>query len=142
MANFLVKLGTVNDQSSVVGGFSEASGLGNEVTFSEYRNGNDKENHVRKIANTNKTDDVTLKRGLVGDTTLFEWLKATRQGEFNPQTVTITLQDERHQPVAQWVLQQAQPKKWVGPSFAGKGGGEVAMEELHLVAERIDYMST
>ena len=140
--NFLVKLGDVNDEASTVGGFSDVSGLGNEITFSEYRNGNDPENHSRKIGNTNKTDDITLKRGLVGDTKLFEWLKATRQGEFNPQTVTITLQDERHQQVAQWVLQRAQPKKWVGPTLAGKGGGEVAMEELHLVAERIDYIST
>lgn len=140
--NFLVKLGDVNDESSVVGGFSDVSGLGNEVTFSEYRNGNDAENHVRKIANTNKTDDVTLKRGLVGDTRLFEWLKRTREGDFTPQTVTITLHDEGHRPVCQWVLKQAQPKKWTGPTLAGKGGGEVAMEELQFVAERIDYIST
>ena len=39
------------------------------------------------------------------------------------------------------ILQAAQPKKWVGPTLAAKGGGEVAMEELHLVAERIDFES-
>ena len=139
--NFLVNLG-VNDEATTVGGFSDVSGLGNEITFSEYRNGNDPENHSRKIGNTNKTDDITLKRGLVGDPKLFEWLKATREGDYKPQTVTITLQDEGHRPVAQWVLRHAQPKKWVGPTLAGKGGGEVAMEELHLVAERIDYLST
>ena len=43
--------------------------------------------------------------------------------------------------VCSWVLHDAQPKKWVGPSLTGKGGGEVAMEELHLVAESIDYQS-
>jgi phage tail-like protein len=139
--NFRVKLGGINDEAATVGGFSDVSGLGNEITFAEYRNGNDKENHVRKIANTNKTDDITLKRGLVGDTRLFEWLKATREGDFNPQTVIITLHDEKHTAVAQWTLMQAQPKKWVGPTLAGKGGSEAAMEELHLVAERIDYKS-
>ena len=37
------------------------------------------------------------------------------------------------------VLKNAQPKKWAGPTLAAKGGGEVAMEELHLVHEGIDY---
>ena len=30
-------------------------------------------------------------------------------------------------------------KKWSGPTLAAKGGGEVAMEELHLVHEGIEY---
>jgi phage tail-like protein len=117
------------------------SGLGNEVKYSEYRNGNDKENHVRKVANTNSTDDVTLKRGLIGDLRLFDWLKEPREGAFDPRTVTVTLLDERRSPVCSWILQQAQPKKWVGPTLTAKGGGEIAMEELHFVAERIDFQS-
>jgi phage tail-like protein len=111
------------------------------VKYSEYRNGNDPENHVRKVANTNTTDDVTLKRGIIGDLRLFEWIKATREGTFDPRTVIITLLDEARSPVCQWTLRQAQPKKWVGPTLAAKGGGEVAMEELHLVSERIDFAS-
>jgi phage tail-like protein len=140
--NFMVKLGTAGGEDSIVGGFSDVSGLGNEVKFSEYRNGNDPENHVRKVANINSTDDITLKRGLVGDLRLFAWLKATREGAFEPRTVVITLHDEARAPVCSWILQQAQPKKWVGPTLTGKGGGEVAMEELHLVAERIDFESS
>jgi phage tail-like protein len=139
--NFMVKLGTEGGDDQIVGGFSDVSGLGNEVKYSEYRNGNDRENHVRKVANTNVTDDVTLKRGLIGDLRLFEWLKATREGDFDPRTVTVTLLDERRAPVCSWILQQAQPKKWVGPTLTAKGGGEVAMEELHFVAERIDFQS-
>ncbi len=123
------------------GGFSDVTGLGNEIVYAEYRNGNDPENHVRKIPTVNKTGDVTLRRGLIGDLRLFEWIKATREGVYNPRTVTITLLDEARQPVCSWVLRNAQPKKWVGPTLAAKGGGEVAMEELHLVAERIDFKS-
>ncbi len=140
--NFMVKLGDAGGDDQIAGGFSDVSGLGNEVKFSEYRNGNEKANHVRKVPNMNSTDDITLKRGLIGDLRLFAWLKATRDGDINPQTVTITLLDERRSPVCQWVLQRAQPKKWVGPTLAAKGGGEVAMEELHLVAEQVDYSST
>ncbi|KJS54029.1 phage tail protein [Streptomyces rubellomurinus] len=139
--NFLVKLGDAGGEDQIAGGFSDFTGAGNEVKFSEYRNGNDKENHVRKIANTNTTDDVTLKRGIIGDLRLFNWIKATREGDFDPRTVVVTLHDEARTPVCSWTLHNAQPKKWVGPTLAGKGGGEVAMEELHLVAERIDFAS-
>ncbi|HEY3544642.1 MAG TPA: phage tail protein [Propionicimonas sp.] len=139
--NFLVKLGDEGGEQQVVGGFSDASGLGNEIKYSEYRNGNDPDNHVRKVPNINTTDDITLKRGLIGDLRLFSWLKAQREGDLDPRTVTITLMDEGHRDVCSWVLRNAQPKKWVGPTMAGKGGGEVAMEELHLVAEQIDFKS-
>ena len=139
--NFLVRLGDTGGEGDIAGGFSDFSGAGNEVKFSEYRNGNDRENHVRKVANTNTTDDVTLKRGIIGDLRLFTWLKNTREGVYDPRTVTVTLLDEARAPVCQWTLRVAQPKKWVGPTLAAKGGGEVAMEELHLVDERIDFLS-
>jgi phage tail-like protein len=139
--NFMVRLGNNGGEDQIAGGFADVSGLGNEVKFSEYRNGNDLENHVRKVANVNSTDDVTLKRGVIGDLRLFTWVKSTREGDFEPQTVTITLLDERRTAVCRWILTNAQPKKWVGPTLAAKGGGEVAMEELHLVAERVDFES-
>jgi phage tail-like protein len=139
--NFMVKLGDAGGEDQIVGGFSDASGFGNEVKYSEYRNGNAKVNHVRKVANTNTTDDVTLKRGIIGDLRLFEWLRATREGAYDPRTVLVTLLDEARNEVCQWTLRQAQPKKWVGPTLAAKGGGEVAMEELQLVAEQIDFAS-
>lgn len=115
------------------------SGLEAEIEYAEYRNGNDAENHVRKIAGLSRAGDVTLKRGLIGDLRLFTWLKATREGVFDPRTVTITLLDEQRQPVCRWVLTRAAPKKWVGPTLTASSGGSVAMEELHLVAERIDF---
>jgi phage tail-like protein len=136
--NFLVSLGT-GDESSVIAGFSDASGLGTEINYSEYRNGNDKVNTVHKIANTFKQEDVTLKRGLIGSTDLFQWVKDVREGGDGRRTVTITVLDEARNPVAAFKLTNAQPKKWVGPTLAAKGGGEVAMEELHLVHEGIEY---
>lgn len=135
--NYLVSLGT-GDESSVVGGFSDVSGLGNEIAYSEYRSGNEVFNTVRKVANTFKNDDVTLKRGLIGSTDLFEWLKRVREGDHEPRQVTITLLDEARQAVVSFRLRNAQPKKWVGPTLAAKGGGEVAMEELHLVHEGVE----
>jgi phage tail-like protein len=139
--NFMVRLGNTGGEDQPAGGFAECQGLSNTVKFSEYRNGNDPENHVRKVPNINTTEDVTLKRGVIGDRRLFDWLKATRRGSYLPQTVTITLLDEKHSRVCQWVLTNAQPMKWVGPSLAAKGGGDsVAMEELTIVAEKVDQV--
>ena len=136
--NYLVSMGT-GDEASVVAGFSDVSGLGGEISYSDYRNGNEKFNTARKVANTFKNDDVTLKRGLVGSLDLFEWFKRVREGDHEPRNVNITLMDEGRHPVATFRLKNAQPKKWVGPTLAAKGGGEVAMEELHLVHEGVDY---
>jgi phage tail-like protein len=138
--NFIVSLQDVNDpEESLFGGFSDVSGLGVEINHSDYRNGNDKANTARKVPNTFKQEDVTLKRGLVGATKLFDWIRRVREGAYQPRQVSITLLDEARNPVATFRLRNAQPKKWVGPTLAAKGGGEVAMEELHLVHEGIVY---
>ena len=130
--NFQVDLG-----NGVAGGFSDVSGLVTEMTVAEYRNGNEAENHVRKIPGIHKTGDITLKRGLVGTDDLFAWMKALRtEGYTAKRTVVIHLMDEaRSGPVATWRLQGAMPLKYTGPTLAAKGGGDVAMEELVLSCE-------
>jgi phage tail-like protein len=137
--NFLVQFGDMPGGGPIDAGFSDVSGLGNEINYSEYREGDFKVNTTTKIPNTHKLDEVTLKRGLIGSTDIFAWLAAVRDGAYQPRTVTISLLDESRTAVLSLVLKNAQPKKWVGPTLAAKGGGEVAMEELHLVHEGIDY---
>lgn len=137
--NFKVEFADVDGADPIEAGFSDVSGLGNEINFSEYRNGTDKDNTMRKIPNTFKTDEVTLKRGMVGTTEIFSWLKAVREGAYLPRTVTIVMLDEAREEVLSLVLKNAQPKKWMAPTLAAKGGGETAMEELHLVHEGITY---
>src|SRR5215813_10017893 len=91
--NFLVDLGDgVTDGPQA--GFQEISGIGMEVTVAEYRNGNEKENSVRKITGLNKSTDVTLKRGVIGSLNLYEWLNDIRNGDQNAlRQVTIQLQN-------------------------------------------------
>ncbi|MDP3204672.1 MAG: phage tail protein, partial [Hydrogenophaga sp.] len=97
MANRTTPYGAFNylvnfDGGEVFGGFSDVSGIGTEVTVAEYRNGNDKENHVRKVAGIHKVSDVTLKRGILNSKTLFDWISQTRtQGPAAQRNVTITL---------------------------------------------------
>lgn len=133
--NFVVNF----DGGDIFGGFSDVSGIGTELTVAEYRNGNERENHVRKIPGVHKVGDVTLKRGIVNSKTLFDWIKDVRTNGVGGQkkSVTITLQDEAQKSVQTWVLGNVIPLKYTGPTLAGKGGGDVAMEEIVLSAESL-----
>jgi hypothetical protein len=55
----------------------------NEVQYVEYRNGTDLGNHVRKIAATNTTEDVVLKRRLIGPQAL-RLAQSHSQGQARP----------------------------------------------------------
>jgi phage tail-like protein len=136
--NFLVDIGGGTEGPDA--GFQEVGGLSNEVTVAEYRPGNARENAPVKINGVYKVGDVTLKRGLIGTVTLFQWIKQVREGDQAARrSVTIQLLDEAHTgPVLTWKLTNARPIKYTGPTLNGKGGGDVAMEEIVLACERID----
>lgn len=135
--NFLVDLGTGITEGPDAG-FSEVSGLGMEVTVAEYRNGNDRENSVRKITGLNKTADVTLKRGVIGSLTLYKWLNEIRNGsQAAARTVTVQLLDEERQPVMAWKLLRARIIKHTSGPLNAKGT-DVAMEEMVLACERLE----
>lgn len=142
--NFMVDLKSPGvDATKSLGGFSDVSGLGTEFTVAEYRNGNDPEMHVRKIPGLHKTNDVTLKRGVVSSKDLWEWIEATRMASVNEQrNVVITMNDESGTKVQSWTLYKCIPLKYAGPTFAGKGGGDVAMEEITLSAQGIKLDGT
>lgn len=136
--NFLVEWNGLDPNDTVKAGFQEVSGIGLEVNVAEYRAGNSKENHPIKITGTSKTPDITLKRGVVGVTDLYDWTDKVRKGSQEElKTVTITLRSEDRKDVMKWHLTNARPMKWTGPSFNGKGT-DLAIEELTLAAEKIE----
>jgi phage tail-like protein len=138
--NFRVVIENGPDAASTKAAFQEVSGLGMEITVSEYRAGNFKDNAPIKVTGTYKVPDITLKRGVIGDlTTLYEWINQVRGGSQTAlRTVTIELQSEDHTSTVQsWKLTNARPTKYTGPSLSGKGT-DVAIEELVLASERID----
>jgi len=62
-----------------------------------------------------------------------------RTGVAAKRTVVIRLRDETGQDVQAWTLNGAFPLKYTGPTLAAKGGGDVAMEELVLSAEGLEF---
>ena len=135
--NFLVDLGT-GDTDGPEAGFQECSAIGMEVAVAEYRNGNEKNNAVRKITGLAKVADVTLRRGIIGSLSLYQWLDAVRNGDQSLRTVRIQLQSEDHSAVVQtWILHRARIVKHVSGPLNAKGS-DVAMEELTLAYERLE----
>jgi phage tail-like protein len=80
--------------------------------------------------------DVTLKRGLVADNSLYQWFDVQRSGVDSPRDVLITLLDETDNPVMLWRLLTCRPKR-IGWSRLGANSGDVAIEELVLSCERL-----
>ena len=103
--NFLVDLGTGTTDGPGAG-FQECTQIGMSVDVIEYRNGNERENSVRKLSGLNRAADVTLKRGIIGSLDLYEWLNDIRNGDQNAfRTVVIQLQNEDHTQIVQtWKL--------------------------------------
>jgi phage tail-like protein len=110
-----------------------------EVTVAEYRNGNERENSVRKITGLNKATDVTMKRGVVGSLNLYQWLNDIRNGSANAlRNITVSLQNEDHSSVVQtWKLIRARIIKHTSGPMNAKGT-DVAMEELVIAYERLE----
>lgn len=135
--NFLVDLGSGTD--GVDAGFAEVTGLDTHVDVIEYRTGNSKVNEPMKITGLTRVGDVTLKRGVIGSLSLWQWFTEVRTGDPNAvRTVTIQLQNEdRSETVLTWRLLRARPVKHVsGPLEAV--GTDIAIEELVLAYERLD----
>jgi phage tail-like protein len=135
--NFLVDLGT-GATDGPQAGFQEVSAISTEVTVTEYRNGNSKEDSPMKITGLNKASDVTLKRGVIGALDLYGWLNDIRNGSQNSRrTVTIQLQNEQHEVVQTWKLLRACIVKHTSGPFNARAS-DVAIEEIVLACERLE----
>jgi phage tail-like protein len=120
-----------------LGAFAEASGLTAEGDAVDYREGTDKQNHVRKLVGLRKSTNITLKRGYTKDDSLWRWYLSVANGDPDRvirRAVTIVLKNEAREPVLRWQAANAWINKIEGPSFKASGN-EVAMESVELVHE-------
>jgi phage tail-like protein len=142
-------------QGTPVAGFMEVTGLDVENAVIEYREGIDQNPDgkpknsgafVRKLPGLERYPNVTLRRGITGDLSLWSDLRLPiRNGTAGPElgpvgsptpSVTINLQDEKHNTVQSWTLQNAWVAKLMGPTLNAKSN-EIAIESIELVCDRI-----
>ncbi|MCP4996252.1 MAG: phage tail protein [Gammaproteobacteria bacterium] len=116
-------------------GFSEVSGLGAEVQFTEYREGADPHGSTRKLPGLKKYGNIILKRGIAsGDNDFYEWFQTLTVFSVERRDITLSLLNEEHEPVVTWKIIRAFPVKIEGPVMNAKNG-EVAIETLELTHE-------
>ena len=110
-----------------------------EVAVIEYRNGNDRENNVLKLTGLCKCPDVTLRRGIIGSLSLYQWLDQIRNGGQDAlRNVVINLMSEDHSSVVQtWKLLRARIVKYTSGPLNAKASC-VAIEEIVLAYERLE----
>src|SRR5918911_1421796 len=85
--------------------FSEVSGLTMEAEVVEYRGGADLQNSTHKMPGLRKYGNITAKRGIIpaeGGKGLFDWYNSVLVGSVERRDVTISLNNEAHQPVMTW----------------------------------------
>lgn len=111
--------------------FQSVSGLTVEYgTETIVEGGENRFEHVLPVRN--QYSDVSLKRPLATDSALVEWCRrAFEDRRFAPTTVTISLLDVAGEPLRNWHLNHAWPRKWTIADFSAEENS-FAIETLDL----------
>jgi phage tail-like protein len=82
--------------------FAEAGGLSLEVTTEEVAEGGENR-YLQRYPGLPKYSDLVLKRGLLVQSAVFDWVKDCLEGDqVTPKNVDVTLLNEEHQPLMTW----------------------------------------
>lgn len=123
-------------------GFTEVSGLTQEIQPIEYREGNSFDYNVTKFPGMPKFGNLTLKRGIfLGDNEFTNWLMTAQKDKIERRTITVKLLDETHKPIMTWTVKEAWPCKVEGPSLKSTGN-EVAIESIELCHEGLTTLAS
>ena len=119
-----------------VAGFSEVTGLNQESNVIDYREGQEPIT-PRKLPGLNKFGNITLKRGISPDLSVYNWRKTVTDGDIERRNASIVLHNEKHEEVVRWNLVNAWPSKYVGPDLKANAN-EVAIESIELTHEGVE----
>jgi phage tail-like protein len=147
---YVIQLNRPVGSNALLGGFSEVTGLANihfgyrgpvELRRAGGQGGIFSAGQPQKLSGMDRVNDVTLKRGVVNSSDLWSWILAARTSPASARAEAIvTLRNEAGQPVKRWKLSNATPSRYGGATLGGKGGTDVAIEELVLSAENIQIV--
>ena len=101
-------------------GFTEISGLDVETEVIEFRDGASKEYSKRKMPGLQKYPNVTMKRGVfASDNEYYKWWNTVALNTIERRDVTVSLLNEKHEPVMVWKIKNACRNRILHP--AGQG---------------------
>ena len=129
--NFRVEIDNIT-----VGAFSDVSGLSSDGDIVEYREGTDRQLHVRKLMGLRKFSNITLKRGYTDNRELWNWRNNIVNGTPDRRNGAIVLMDEERNDMLRWEFEGGWIHKIDGPTFNAKGN-DVTIESLEIVIESL-----
>lgn len=116
-------------------GFTEVSGLDITTEVIEYRDGVSPEFSKIKMPGQRKFSNITLKRGTFkSDNQFYEWFNTVSLNTIERRNLTISLLNEKHEPVIVWKVKNAWPSK-ITPTDLKADGNDIAIETLELAHE-------
>jgi phage tail-like protein len=115
--------------------FSAVDGLSVEVEVIEFSSAEDPV--IRKRPGRVKYGDITLKKGYVSNSELFDWIQGAATGELERKRMSIVLTDARGAEVQRWNCFECFPKSWRGPSLVG-GGAALGIEKIEIAVEKVE----
>jgi phage tail-like protein len=118
--------------------FSEVSGLVSETDVIEYRTGADP--IARKLPGLHKFGDITLKRGLTTDRSLWDWRSSVVEGQLQRRNGSIVLLDAAGNEKLRFIFTEAWPSKLDGPHLNARTN-EIAIETLVIVHEGLELVT-
>ena len=121
--------------------FTEVTGLIMEREKIEYRHSDSKDFNRISMPGLVKNNNLTLKRGkFEGDFDFNDWLdEVAYERVENRRDVTITLLNEKHEPVAAWTAARCFPIKVTAPDLKSDAN-EAAIESLEIAHEGLKLM--
>jgi phage tail-like protein len=121
---------------TTVAAFSEVEGLTSDGEVAEYRTGMDIPLTKRQLPGLRKYGPITLKRGMISDSTLWDWYRNIATGSADRRNGSVILMDESRNDVLRWHFLAGWPNKIEGPKLSA-GGNEVAIESIQIIVEEI-----
>ncbi len=118
-------------------GFQEVNGLSVETQVLEYRDGLSPDYSTLKMPGQQKYGNITLKRGVMAnDNEFFDWWNTHLLNTIERRDITISLLNEKHEPVIAWKVRNAFPTK-VSNGDLKSQANEVSIESVELAHEGI-----
>jgi phage tail-like protein len=111
--------------------FTEVSGLSVEIGTEEVAEGGENR-FVQKFPTRAKFTELTLKRGLLVNSGIADWINRTINNfDIQPKNVDVQLLNEKLEPLITWHLINAYPTKWSVSDFNSTNSA-VVVESLQL----------
>lgn len=114
--------------------FQSVSGLSVEYETESFKEGGENR-FEHKLPLRTKYPELSLKRGLLTDSNVINWVKGILQNrDFltnRPAQIQVSLLNEKHEPLKTWMLFNCWPKKWTISDFNAQENA-VVVETLDI----------